>query len=132
MCYQLCFGVAGCVVRQPVEPECTQHAVVQPSAAWHIRNHVWLSSAFYLQGVLYASPSSKDAPSMLLYSPFDSWAANSDWQMSLPEGEEATAAAAGQTFCAVATSRRMLRMFSQAGARLFTCSGHSSRQVQGC
>lgn len=67
------------------------------------------------QGVLYASPSSKDAASMLMYSPFNSWAANSDWQLSLPEGEEATAVAAGQTFCAVATSRRMLRLFSQAG-----------------
>ena len=50
-----------------------------------------------------------------MYSPFNSWAANSDWQVSLPEGEEATAVAAGQTFCAVATSRRMLRLFSQAG-----------------
>lgn len=70
----------------------------------------------HVQGVMYASPSSKDAPSMLMYSPFDSWAANSDWQLSLPEGEEATAVAAGMTFCAAATSQRMLRVFSQAGA----------------
>ena len=78
-------------------------------------------AAFDLQGVMYASASSKDAPSVLMYSPFDSWAANSDWQMNLPEGEEATAVAAGQTFCAVATSQRMLRIFSQAGVLYSPC-----------
>lgn len=71
-----------------------------------------------VQGVMYASPSSKDAPSILMYSPFDSWAANSDWQLSLPVGEEATAVAVGHTFCAAATSQRMLRICSQAGAPL--------------
>ena len=75
---------------------------------------------------MYASASSRDAPSVLMYSPFDSWAANSDWQMNLPEGEEATAVAAGHTFCAVATSQRMLRMFSQAGV---PCSPSTAWQV---
>lgn len=71
-----------------------------------------------MQGVLYASPSSKDAPSTVMYRPFDSWAANSDWQVSLPTGEEAVAVTAGHSFSAVATSQHMLRVFSPAGAQI--------------
>eukprot|EP00887_Chlorella_sp_A99_P000454 scaffold17.g454.t1 len=67
------------------------------------------------QGALYASPSSKEAPSTLVYRPFESWAANSDWSLGLPAGEEAVCVATGHTFCAAATSRRALRIFSQAG-----------------
>jgi len=65
--------------------------------------------------VIYGSKSSKDAPSTIMYRPFDSWAANSDWQVSLPPGEEATAVTAGHSFSAVATSQHMLRIFSPAG-----------------
>ena len=50
-----------------------------------------------------------------MYRPFDSWAANSDWQTSLPAGEEATAVASGHSFSAVATSQNLLRLFSPAG-----------------
>lgn len=64
---------------------------------------------------MYGSRSSKDAPSTVMYRPFDSWAANSDWQVSLPPGEEATAVAAGHSFSAVATSQHTLRLFSPAG-----------------
>lgn len=65
---------------------------------------------------MYASPSSKDAPSTIMYRPFDSWAANSDWQVSLPPGEEAVAVTAGNSFSALATSQHLLRLFSPAGA----------------
>lgn len=65
---------------------------------------------------MYASPSSKDAPSTIMYRPFDSWAANSDWQVSLPPGEEAVAVTAGDSFSALATSQHLLRLFSPAGA----------------
>ena len=68
------------------------------------------------QGALYASRSSKDAPSTVLYQPYESWAPHSDWSLGLPEGEEAECVAAGQAFAAVATSKRLLRLFSQAGA----------------
>lgn len=64
---------------------------------------------------MYGSRSSKDAPSTVMYRPSDSWAANSDWQVSLPPGEEATAVAAGHSFSAVATSQHTLRLFSPAG-----------------
>lgn len=72
-----------------------------------------------VKGVIYASPSSKDAPSTIMYRPFDSWAANSDWQVSLPPGEEAVALTAGHSFSALATSQHTLRLFSPAGASLF-------------
>ena len=78
-----------------------------------------------MQGVIYGSRSSKDASSTVMYRPFDSWAANSDWQVSLPPGEEATAVTAGHSFSAVATSQHMLRIFSSAGAnaekKLYFC-----------
>ncbi|KAK9809234.1 hypothetical protein WJX72_011841 [[Myrmecia] bisecta] len=67
------------------------------------------------KGALYGSVTNKDSPSMILYRPFDSWAANSEWSVALPSGEDALAVAAGRTFCAVATSARLLRIFSPAG-----------------
>ncbi len=70
------------------------------------------------QGALYASRSSADAPSTLVWRPFDSWAANSDWSLGLPAGEEACCVAAGRSFCAAATSSRLLRLFAPSGAHL--------------
>ena len=66
-------------------------------------------------GALYASPASSDAPSTVVYRPFDQWAPNSDWSFGLPAGEEASCIAAGANFVAVATTSRMLRLFSTAG-----------------
>jgi chromosome transmission fidelity protein 4 len=52
-------------------------------------------------------------PSMLAYRHFDAWADNSEWSVGLPAGEEAECIAAGISFCAAATSARMLRIFTQ-------------------
>ena len=68
-----------------------------------------------MQGALYASRSNRDSPSTVVYQPYESWAPNSDWSLGLPAGEEAECVAAGAVFAAVATSRRLLRIFSQAG-----------------
>ena len=38
-----------------------------------------------------------------------------DWSLGLPAGEEAECVAAGSSFCAVATSRRTLRVFTPGG-----------------
>jgi chromosome transmission fidelity protein 4 len=67
------------------------------------------------RGAVYASRAAPDAPSTLVYRPFDAWADNTDWAAGLPAGEEAECVAAGATFCAAATSARLLRLFSQAG-----------------
>lgn len=90
-----------------------------------VRRRVPLLSDFYgftmaslgEHGVLYASPSSGDASSTAVYRPFESWASNADWTVSLPAGEEAECVAAGTTFCAVATSERYLRIFTSGGVQ---------------
>ena len=64
---------------------------------------------------MLASVSSRDAPSMLSYRPFEAWAPGSDWAVSLPAGEEAQSIAVGASFCAIATSARLLRVYSAAG-----------------
>ncbi|KAI7839202.1 hypothetical protein COHA_007091 [Chlorella ohadii] len=69
------------------------------------------------KGALYASRSNADSASTVVYRPYESWAPNSDWSLALPKGEEAECAAAGSSFCAVATSWRHLRLFSQAGTQ---------------
>ena len=75
------------------------------------------SETCVLQGAAYASPSSKDAPSMLHYRPFESWVQDSEWQVELPVGEEAEALAVGERFVAVATSQRTLRILSETGEK---------------
>ena len=67
------------------------------------------------EGALYASPSTAEAPSTVVYRPFESWAPNSEWSFGLPAGEEVVCIAAGATFVAVATSQRNLRFFSPSG-----------------
>ena len=69
-----------------------------------------------VQGALYGSPSSKDAPSTLVWRPFDSWAANTEWTLGLPPAEEVLCVAAGGNFLAAATSAQLLRLFSPSGA----------------
>lgn len=75
-------------------------------------------------GAVFASPESKEGneitQSTVFYRPFDSWAANSDWTVSLRKGEAAAAVAIGNTFVAVATSTLMLRVFSFSGVQVRT------------
>ncbi|KAI3431740.1 hypothetical protein D9Q98_004782 [Chlorella vulgaris] len=74
------------------------------------------------KGALYACRTNSESASTVVYRPFESWAANSDWSISLPKGEEAECVAAGASFCAVATSKRQLRLFSQAGLQMHLIS----------
>ena len=46
---------------------------------------------------------------------FASWDGHKEWSTSLPEGEEAVALAVGDSWVAVATSRRLLRLFTVSG-----------------
>lgn len=91
--------------------------IITPSFRQVYRLVLNISPGCIAQGVIYGSRSSKDATSTIMYRPFDSWAANSDWQVSLPQGEEATAVTAGHSFSVVATSQHMLRIFSPAGEK---------------
>ncbi|OWZ13421.1 hypothetical protein PHMEG_00013253 [Phytophthora megakarya] len=53
--------------------------------------------------------------SFVFYRPFESWASNSSWHKTLPEGEDAECVAAGREFCAVATSLQTLRIYTASG-----------------
>jgi Minichromosome loss protein, Mcl1, middle region len=67
-----------------------------------------------LQGVLYGSAASPGSPASVLWRPFDD-PQTQQWSLSLPEGEDVAAVAAGRQFCAAATSTRMLRIFAESG-----------------
>ena len=67
-----------------------------------------------LQGVLYGSPATPEAPATVLWRPFDN-AQTQQWSLALPDGEEAAAVAAGRQFSAAAMSTRMLRIFAESG-----------------
>ncbi|CAI5736541.1 unnamed protein product [Hyaloperonospora brassicae] len=53
--------------------------------------------------------------SLVFYRPFESWASNSSWHKTLPEGEDAECVAAGREYCAVATSLHTLRIYTSSG-----------------
>ena len=76
---------------------------------------------WWMQGPLYASPANADAPSMIIFRPLESWAPNGEWSLSLPEGENVVAVAAGRSFLAAATSARLLRLFSTSGEPSVAC-----------
>ncbi|PSC69197.1 WD repeat and HMG-box DNA-binding 1 isoform B [Micractinium conductrix] len=119
----LAYTPLGCITLRQEE----DHNVVE--VTFHdtnaMRKRIPLLSDFYSftmgclgeKGALYASRSTSESQSTVVYRPFESWAQNSDWTLTLPKGEEAECAAAGGSFCALATSRRQLRFFSQAGTQ---------------
>lgn len=82
---------------------------------------------FRLQGVLLGSPATSDAASTLLWHAFDGWEpAGGQWELHLPDGEEAAAVAAGSTFLAAVTSSHTLRLFTHAGANCANCANCGS------
>ncbi|KAG0000372.1 hypothetical protein BGZ80_010757 [Entomortierella chlamydospora] len=68
-----------------------------------------------LTGALFAAASAGETPSTVFYKTYDSWVTKSEWQISLPEGEDATAIALNAESAIVATSRGFIRVFSQSG-----------------
>jgi len=73
-------------------------------------------------GCAFAAPSrpAADAPASLSFRPFDAWGgpAGADWRLALGGGEEPLCLAVGGSFLALATSSRLLRLFSPAGVQL--------------
>ncbi|KAI8359261.1 hypothetical protein B0O80DRAFT_439828 [Mortierella sp. GBAus27b] len=68
-----------------------------------------------LTGTLFAAAASDSNPSTVFYKTYDSWATKSEWQVYLPEGEDATAIALSAESAIVATSKGYVRVFSQSG-----------------
>ena len=48
---------------------------------------------------------------------FSAWDGSKEWSVDFPEGEDAVAVAIGDKWVAVATDKRNLRMFSNAGVQ---------------
>lgn len=86
------------------------------------------------RGVAFAGPSEEHHPATLSYRPYESWAANSDWEINLPAGEEPVAVAAGglpyskdfssddlggDGYVALATSEQLIRFFSGGGVQKY-------------
>jgi chromosome transmission fidelity protein 4 len=68
------------------------------------------------KGTILASPEKgTDSPSVLMYRPFESWAAGSDWTCTFARGEEVKAVTVGASFAAAAT-QKYLRIYSLAGS----------------
>lgn len=70
------------------------------------------------KGVVFASPSrsSEGGPtSTVFFKLFDCWSTNDEWRVSLPEKEDAVCVSVGKKWCAVATTRNNLRLFSMGG-----------------
>ncbi|WVR04655.1 hypothetical protein IAU60_001666 [Kwoniella sp. DSM 27419] len=95
---------------------------------YHFQDHNKYSlAALGEQGIAYASKSEADQPSTVYYRPYDSWASQADWSISLPAGEDALAVAAGGGPSAegglgsviAATDRGFLRFFTSSGVQRY-------------
>ncbi|KAG8994102.1 hypothetical protein FRB90_000530 [Tulasnella sp. 427] len=86
------------------------------------------------RGIAFAGPSEEHHSATLSYRPYESWASNSDWEISLPPGEEPVAVAAGglpyskdfgsddlggDGYVALATSEQIIRFFSGGGVQKY-------------
>lgn len=77
------------------------------------------------QGIVYAAPIQDGQPSTVFYRPYDSWASQSDWTISLLKGESAQCVAAGgegddhMGSVVVATNKGFIRFFSSSGIQRY-------------
>nr|XP_031860604.1 uncharacterized protein CI109_003935 [Kwoniella shandongensis]KAA5527676.1 hypothetical protein CI109_003935 [Kwoniella shandongensis] len=95
---------------------------------YHFQDHnKYTMAALGEQGIVYASASEADQASTIYYRPYDSWASQSDWSISLLPGEDALAVAAGGGSNAeggmgsviVATSSGFVRFLSSSGIQRY-------------
>ncbi|OCF45863.1 chromosome transmission fidelity protein 4 [Kwoniella heveanensis CBS 569] len=95
---------------------------------YHFQDHnKYTLASLGEQGIVYAATSEADQASTIYYRPYDSWASQSDWSLSLPLGEDAIAVAAGGGPSAegglgsviVATSKGYIRFFTSSGVQRY-------------
>lgn len=72
-------------------------------------------AALSTQALLLACPTSDECGSKLVCVNFAGWDGHKEWSTTLPQGEEALALAVGDSWLAVATSRRLLRFYTISG-----------------
>ena len=77
------------------------------------------------QGIAYGAPSDGETPSTIYYRPYDSWASQSDWSVSLLPGEDALLIGAGGAASnsmgsvIVASSKGFVRFLSSSGIQRY-------------
>lgn len=70
------------------------------------------------KGCALASPlKDGENESTLYFHPYESWTHDSEWQITMPAGEDILCVATGSSWVAVATSKRYLRVYSLGGAQ---------------
>ncbi|WWC59498.1 uncharacterized protein I303_102054 [Kwoniella dejecticola CBS 10117] len=92
---------------------------------YHFQDHnKYTMASLGEQGVVYASKSEGvESPSSVYYRPYDSWASQSDWSVSLLAGEDAIAVAAGGGPSAEGGLGSVIVATSNGYVRFFTASG---------
>ncbi|KAL3873463.1 hypothetical protein ACJMK2_036576 [Sinanodonta woodiana] len=84
--------------------------------AMHISNSMNYSMAdLSMDAVLLASECDGDNPSKLMCMHFGSWDSNKEWTVSMPDEEEIQAIVLGESWVAVATDKRNVRLFTISG-----------------
>ncbi|ORY30355.1 hypothetical protein BCR39DRAFT_529347 [Naematelia encephala] len=94
---------------------------------YHFQDHTkYTMASLGEQGIVYAAPAEGDSLSTVYYRPYDSWASQSDWSVSLLPGEDAVLVAAGGAAgndsmgsVVVATSRGFVRFLSSSGIQRY-------------
>jgi len=96
-------------------PKVTPRLFLVPSHIMHIVCACLTLRMRRVQGALYASAAAPRSPSALVYRPFQSWTAGGNWSLTLPAGSSALCVAVGRSYCAAATSDRLLRVLTLSG-----------------
>lgn len=71
-----------------------------------------------MNAIALAAESIEDTPSKLSVNYYASWEGNKDWNVDMPDDEEIKALTIGESWIAVCTDARLVRMFSLAGMQL--------------
>ncbi|BFZ07135.1 hypothetical protein BsWGS_10174 [Bradybaena similaris] len=95
--------------------------------ALHIDNKLeYMMADLSTQALLLASRCDQDSPSKLLCMHFGSWDNHKEWSYDMPEGEDIQAITVTETWAAIATSSRNVRIFSigDLQCQVFTLPGN--------
>jgi chromosome transmission fidelity protein 4 len=129
-----CFGEDGDQNTSSIEVEfhdsSIHHGLHIPNTLGHTM------AALSNQALLLACPAQEDNPSRIVCVNFAAWDGHKEWATTLPLGEDTLALAVGDSWVAVATSRRLLRLFSNSGLQraiislpgpIICLAGHGSK-----
>ena len=105
-----------CVVESGLQytVDVTFHDVLQRQFHFSSHNH-YKMAALAASGLVCASECTTSLPSSIFYRPLNNWTQNSDWSVTLNEGENCVAVALSKNHVIVATDYQYLRFFATSG-----------------